>query len=122
MELCCRGATSAATATSLVSISWSNSISSNSVHPTSVRICQPKRAIKVLCLTTNTTNNGNGSTNQPQKGNQMTVSITGATGFIGERLVQRLHQENHRVRVLTRSKSKAQLVFPGKKLGSFLEL
>lgn len=42
----------------------------------------------------------------------MTVSITGATGFIGKRLVQRLHQENHRVRVLTRSKSKAQLVFP----------
>ncbi|KAI3885901.1 hypothetical protein MKX03_002988 [Papaver bracteatum] len=110
MELCCRGASS--TTTSLVSISWSNSISSNSVHPTSVRICQPKRAIKILCLATNTNNNGNGSTNQPQKGSQMTVSITGATGFIGKRLVQRLHQENHRVRVLTRSKSKAQLVFP----------
>ncbi|XP_026456896.1 epimerase family protein SDR39U1 homolog, chloroplastic-like isoform X2 [Papaver somniferum] len=110
MELCCRGATS--TTTSLASISWSNSISSNSVHPTSVRICQPKRAIKVLSLATNSNNNGNGSTNQPHKGNQMTVSITGATGFIGKRLVQRLHQENHRVRVLTRSKSKAQLVFP----------
>lgn len=24
-------------------------------------------------------------------GNQMTVSVTGATGFIGKRLVQRLH-------------------------------
>ncbi|KAG5547822.1 hypothetical protein RHGRI_013491 [Rhododendron griersonianum] len=44
--------------------------------------------------------------------NQMTVSITGATGFIGRRLVQRLHADNHRVRVLTRSRSNAQLIFP----------
>ncbi|XP_057503407.1 epimerase family protein SDR39U1 homolog, chloroplastic-like isoform X1 [Actinidia eriantha] len=44
--------------------------------------------------------------------NQMTVSVTGATGFIGRRLVQRLQADNHRVRVLTRSRSKAQLIFP----------
>lgn len=44
----------------------------------------------------------------------MTVSITGATGFIGRRLVQRLHADNHSVRVLTRSRSKAELIFPVK--------
>ncbi|KAF6169462.1 hypothetical protein GIB67_004743, partial [Kingdonia uniflora] len=47
---------------------------------------------------------------------QMIVSITGATGFVGRRLVQRLHQDKYRVHVLARSKSKAQLVFPSKKV------
>ncbi|OWM83910.1 hypothetical protein CDL15_Pgr004341 [Punica granatum] len=51
---------------------------------------------------------------QSQKGNGMTVSITGATGFIGKRLVQRLHADNHSVHVLTRSRSKAELIFPVK--------
>ncbi|KNA08649.1 hypothetical protein SOVF_160740 [Spinacia oleracea] len=46
------------------------------------------------------------------KGNQMVVSITGATGFVGQRLVQRLHADKHQIRVLTRSRSKAQLIFP----------
>ncbi|PSS26015.1 Epimerase family protein like [Actinidia chinensis var. chinensis] len=46
------------------------------------------------------------------KENQMTVSVTGATGFIGRRLVQRLQGDNHRVCVLTRSRSEAQLIFP----------
>ncbi|XP_017970751.1 PREDICTED: epimerase family protein SDR39U1 homolog, chloroplastic isoform X2 [Theobroma cacao] len=41
----------------------------------------------------------------------MTVSVTGATGFIGRRLVQRLHADNHNVRVLTRSRSKAESIF-----------
>lgn len=45
----------------------------------------------------------------------MIVSVTGATGFIGKRLVQRLYADNHSVRILTRSKSKAELIFPGKK-------
>lgn len=45
----------------------------------------------------------------------MIISVTGATGFIGKRLVQKLQAENHRVHVLTRSKSKAELIFPGKK-------
>ncbi|XP_038725558.1 epimerase family protein SDR39U1 homolog, chloroplastic-like isoform X2 [Tripterygium wilfordii] len=44
----------------------------------------------------------------------MTVSVTGATGFIGRRLVQRLQADNHYIRVLTRSKSKAELIFPVK--------
>ncbi|KAL4561826.1 hypothetical protein LXL04_034002 [Taraxacum kok-saghyz] len=34
------------------------------------------------------------------KGNQMTVSITGATGFIGSKLVQRLYEDNHSICVL----------------------
>lgn len=43
----------------------------------------------------------------------MVVSVTGATGFIGRRLVQRLQADKHKVHVLTRSRSKAQLIFPG---------
>ncbi|PQM39527.1 epimerase family protein SDR39U1 homolog chloroplastic isoform X1 [Prunus yedoensis var. nudiflora] len=54
------------------------------------------------------------ASDQNQKANTMTVSITGATGFIGRRLVQRLHAGNHSVHVLTRSKSKAELIFPVK--------
>ncbi|XP_070661968.1 epimerase family protein SDR39U1 homolog, chloroplastic isoform X2 [Malus domestica] len=54
------------------------------------------------------------ASDQTQTANQMTVSITGATGFIGRRLVQRLHADNHSVRVLTRSRSKAELIFPVK--------
>lgn len=41
----------------------------------------------------------------------MVVSVTGATGFIGRRLVQKLLSDNHKVHVLTRSRAKAQLVF-----------
>lgn len=62
------------------------------------------------------------ASDQTQKGNQLTVSVTGATGFIGKRLVQRLHADKHSVRVLTRSRSKAQLIFPGKKSRNFLGL
>ncbi|WP_373529333.1 TIGR01777 family oxidoreductase [Nostoc sp.] len=42
----------------------------------------------------------------------MKVAITGATGFVGSRLVQRLHRENHRILVLTRNTAFAQKVFP----------
>ncbi|XP_062220886.1 epimerase family protein SDR39U1 homolog, chloroplastic isoform X2 [Phragmites australis] len=42
----------------------------------------------------------------------MTVSITGATGFIGRRLVEKLLSDDHKVCVLTRSASKAASVFP----------
>lgn len=90
----------------------------------------------------------------------MTVSVTGATGFIGRRLVQRLRAgkmihllllmtfltlvrlsyefywylrldtnfsnfhsaDNHSIRVLTRSKSKAEQIFPGKKVMTILLL
>ena len=42
----------------------------------------------------------------------MKVAITGATGFVGSRLVERLHKEGHRILVLTRNTSSAQKVFP----------
>ncbi len=42
----------------------------------------------------------------------MKVAITGATGFVGSRLVQRLHKDGHRILVLTRNTSSAQKVFP----------
>lgn len=45
----------------------------------------------------------------------MSVSITGATGFVGRRLVQKLLEDEHKVNVLTRSRSKAQLIFPVEK-------
>ncbi|GAB2225095.1 hypothetical protein Droror1_Dr00005881 [Drosera rotundifolia] len=45
---------------------------------------------------------------------KMVVSVTGATGFIGKRLVQRLIEDDHSVRVLTRSKSKAEQIFPAR--------
>ncbi|KAK4424097.1 Epimerase family protein SDR39U1, chloroplastic [Sesamum alatum] len=49
-----------------------------------------------------------------QKADEMIVAITGATGFVGKRLVRRLQADNHRVRVLTRSRSKALSIFPVK--------
>ncbi|MEH2024929.1 thylakoid membrane protein ThyD [Nostoc sp.] len=42
----------------------------------------------------------------------MKVAITGATGFVGSRLVQRLHGEGHKIVVLTRNAAFAQKVFP----------
>lgn len=42
----------------------------------------------------------------------MKVAIAGATGFVGSRLVERLHQEGTRVLVLTRNTTYAQKVFP----------
>lgn len=51
---------------------------------------------------------------ESQKESQMVVSVTGATGFVGKRLVQRLHADKHQIRVLTRSRSKAQSIFPVK--------
>ena len=42
----------------------------------------------------------------------MKVAITGATGFVGSRLVERLHAEGHQVLVLTRNPATAQKVFP----------
>lgn len=45
----------------------------------------------------------------------MVVSITGATGFIGRRLVQRLAEGDHEVHILTRSKANARLLYPAEK-------
>ncbi|WP_026082499.1 thylakoid membrane protein ThyD [Mastigocladopsis repens] len=42
----------------------------------------------------------------------MKVAIAGATGFVGSRLVERLHEEGWRVVVLTRNTTYAQKVFP----------
>jgi uncharacterized protein (TIGR01777 family) len=42
----------------------------------------------------------------------MKVAITGATGFVGSRLVEKLHTEGMRVMVLTRNTAHAQKVFP----------
>ena len=42
----------------------------------------------------------------------MKVAITGATGFVGSRLVERLHAQGHQVLVLTRNPATAQKVFP----------
>ncbi|KAJ6310766.1 hypothetical protein OIU76_015476 [Salix suchowensis] len=84
-------------------LTWSNSISTSSLQiPQGFSIRCTKR-LRVCC-----------ASDQTQKGNQLTVSVTGATGFIGKRLVQRLHADKHSVRVLTRSRSKAQLIFPVK--------
>ncbi|BAY96854.1 hypothetical protein NIES37_07910 [Tolypothrix tenuis PCC 7101] len=42
----------------------------------------------------------------------MKIAIAGASGFIGSRLVERLHQEGNRVLVLTRNTTFARKVFP----------
>lgn len=42
----------------------------------------------------------------------MKVAITGATGFVGSRLVERLHSKGQTVLVLTRNTTFAQKVFP----------
>ncbi len=42
----------------------------------------------------------------------MKVAIAGATGFVGSRLVERLHSEGHNVLVLARDSERARRVFP----------
>jgi uncharacterized protein len=46
----------------------------------------------------------------------MKVAITGATGFVGSLLVQRLHGEGHKIVILTRNTAFAQKVFPSEAL------
>ena len=42
----------------------------------------------------------------------MKVAISGATGFVGKRLVERLHLQGHHILVLTRNVMAAQKSFP----------
>jgi len=42
----------------------------------------------------------------------MKVAITGATGFVGSRLVERLHSQGEQILVLTRNSKKAKRIFP----------
>jgi uncharacterized protein len=42
----------------------------------------------------------------------MKIAVTGATGFVGKRLVERLQAEGHHVLVLTRKPDQAKQVFP----------
>lgn len=42
----------------------------------------------------------------------MKVAVTGATGFIGSRLVQRLHDAGHQIKVFARNPERARKVFP----------
>ncbi len=42
----------------------------------------------------------------------MKVAIAGATGFVGSRLVERLHSEGHSVLVLARDSERARRIFP----------
>ncbi len=45
----------------------------------------------------------------------MKIAVTGATGFVGTRLIDRLVEEGHDVRVFTRSESKARKIFAASK-------
>ncbi|KAB2635513.1 epimerase family protein SDR39U1-like [Pyrus ussuriensis x Pyrus communis] len=83
-------------------LSWTHTVSTSLHVSLPLSKCGTRR-LSVWC-----------ASDQPQKANQLTVSITGATGFIGRRLVQRLHADNHSVHVLTRSRSKSELIFPVK--------
>lgn len=42
----------------------------------------------------------------------MKVAVTGATGFVGSRLVEKLQADNHQALVLTRNPERARRVFP----------
>ena len=51
----------------------------------------------------------------------MKIAVTGATGLVGTRLVERLIEEGHDVRVFTRSVEKARRVFASPELRSSVE-
>jgi uncharacterized protein len=42
----------------------------------------------------------------------MKIAVTGATGFVGTRLIERLQQEGHQILVLTRDAERARQIFP----------
>jgi uncharacterized protein (TIGR01777 family) len=48
----------------------------------------------------------------------MKIAITGATGFVGSRLVERLHKEGNQIVVLTRNTASAHKIFPVEAFGN----
>lgn len=92
----------------LTAFALTNSTSPSFPFPQNFSSTRRCKGVRIWCV------NGNIDIVDSKKADEMTVSITGATGFIGKRLVQKLHADNHRVRVLTRSRSKAQTIFPAK--------
>ncbi|XP_057966108.1 epimerase family protein SDR39U1 homolog, chloroplastic isoform X6 [Malania oleifera] len=92
---------------------YSRAFSPSSLHiPKPSSVCGTEKRFRVWCL--NNGSNKKNASDQSEKENQMIIAITGATGFIGRRLVQRLYADKHCVRVLTRSRYNAQLIFPAK--------
>ncbi|CAM8899280.1 unnamed protein product [Rhodiola kirilowii] len=90
MELC-RG----------TAFAWTNAISTSLRGNQQMQVCESKRLrVLVVC-----------KASSPDK---LTVSVTGATGFIGQHLVKKLQADDHQVRVLTRTRSKALVIFPAK--------
>uniref|UniRef100_A0A7N0T2A7 Uncharacterized protein n=1 Tax=Kalanchoe fedtschenkoi TaxID=63787 RepID=A0A7N0T2A7_KALFE len=88
MELC-RG----------TAFAWTSAISTSLPGNQPKQVCESRRhRVLVVC-----------NASSPDK---LTVSITGATGFIGQHLVKRLQADDHQVRVLTRTRSKALVIFP----------
>ncbi|KAL3359993.1 hypothetical protein AABB24_016479 [Solanum stoloniferum] len=90
--------------------SWTNSISTTIQFPQAHTqlIGGDSKRVTFWCV------NANMDSASSPKESKMIVSVTGATGFVGKRLVQRLHADNHQIRVLTRSRSTAQSIFPVK--------
>ncbi|KAL1565830.1 Complement component 1 Q subcomponent-binding protein, mitochondrial [Salvia divinorum] len=84
------------------SIAWPNSIAPSRHLPQRLAVWRVRKT-RVFFVTSSI-----------DKADEMIVSVTGATGFVGKRLVQRLLAEDHRVRVLTRSRSKALSIFPAR--------
>ncbi|CAM8907109.1 unnamed protein product [Rhodiola kirilowii] len=80
---------------------WTNAISTSLRGNQQMQVCESKRLrVLVVC-----------KASSPDK---LTVSVTGATGFIGQHLVKKLQADDHQVRVLTRTRSKALVIFPAK--------
>ncbi|KAM3356999.1 epimerase family protein SDR39U1, chloroplastic-like [Capsicum galapagoense] len=87
---------------------WAKSISSTTIQLPHTLFAGESKRVRIWCV------NANIDSAASPKESKMIVSVTGATGFVGKRLVQRLHADKHQIRVLTRSRSKAQSIFPVK--------
>lgn len=86
----------------------STSFSTAQPSSTATRTSRQRRGFCCFCSSTSSA----GAGDEVSSSSMMTVSITGATGFVGRRLVHKLLSEDHKVCVLTRSTSKASSVFP----------